>query len=211
MAISSIKCIFVFDKPEILQLMKNRFLIIIILLFTGLTASAQSSYKGFVEGGYGFLSGDKNGSVYQFSTAHGLLFRNCFIGAGLGLDYYSVYNPGYDPDYVIPTGDDGFGHFEHVRRFTGFAVPVFINIKALWDGKKISPDFDIKTGLTAGFALGLFGEVGTGCRIKLNEKSSVCVNAFYKLAHEPNNIVTDDSAYMEGTFSIIGLKVLFGF
>ncbi len=191
--------------------MKNRVLPIIILLFAGLTASAQRSYKGFVEGGYGYLSGDKTGSVYQLSTSHGMLFHRIFLGAGLGLDYYSVSNPGYNPDYVLPDGHDGFGHFEHVRRFNGAAVPVFFNIKTLWDGKNVSPIIDLKTGLTIGFALGLFGEIGTGCRIKLEDKSEVSVNAFYKLAYEPNSIVTDDSTYTEGSFSIFGLKMIFGF
>ena len=97
----------------------------LILLFAGSAVSAQTRYRGFAEAGWGFLAGDKAGSVYQVGTSHGVLFGNFFLGAGLGLDYYAVNNPGYDPDYALPEGHDGFGHFEHVRQFTGLAVPVF--------------------------------------------------------------------------------------
>ena len=78
-------------------------------------ASAQNGYRAFAEAGYGALTGDKAGSVYQASTSYGILRGNIFIGAGIGCDYYSVTNPGYDPDYKLPEHSDGFGHFNHIK------------------------------------------------------------------------------------------------
>ena len=50
-------------------------------------ASAQNGYRAFAEAGYGALTGDKAGSVYQASTSHGILRDNVFIGAGAGCRY----------------------------------------------------------------------------------------------------------------------------
>ena len=187
------------------------FTITLALPFACFSISAQTRYRGFAELGYGALIGGKSGGEYQVSTSHGVLLNHLFIGGGLGVDYYSVNNPGYDPHSALPEHHDGFGYFDHINRFTGVAVPVFLNVKGLWDENKVSPDFDLKTGVTAGFATGLFGEVGAGCRIRLKEKPSIHVNAFYKYAFEPNGIVTDDSDYMEGSFSNIGLKMAIEF
>lgn len=66
----------------------------LILLFAGPAVSAQTRYRGFAEAGCGFLAGNKTESVYQVGTSHGVLFGSFFLGAGLGLDYYAVNNPG---------------------------------------------------------------------------------------------------------------------
>jgi len=187
---------------------------VFIALFTTLAAivaSAQNSYRAFVEAGYGALTGDKAGSVYQAHTSHGILMGNVFIGAGIGCDYYSVTNPGYDPDYKLPEHYDGFGHFNHIKKFTGVAIPVFLNIKSFFAARKASPCFDLKAGASAGYATGLFGEAGAGCRYSLGGKAALLVSAFFKYAFEPGSMVTDDSDYMEGAFPNIGLKLAFEF
>ena len=48
-------------------------------------------------------------------------------------------------------------------------------------------------------------------RFRFSDKSGLFVNAFYKLANEPENMVTDDSDQMEGEFSMIGMKMTFAF
>lgn len=188
--------------------------IVFVTLFTTLAAivaSAQNSYRAFVEAGYGALTGDKAGSVYQAHTSHGILRGNVFIGVGIGCDYYSVTNPGYDPDYKLPEHSDGFGHFNHIKKFTGVAIPVFLNIKSFFAARKASPCFDLKAGASAGYATGLFGEAGAGCRYSLGRRSALLVSAFFRYVYEPGNLVTDDSDYMEGAFPIIGLKLAFEF
>ena len=186
---------------------KRNSILVIILFFSCVLSVAQTKYRGFAEVGYGAFVGGKSGSEYQASTSHGVLLNHVFIGGGLGVDYYSVNNKGYDPDHVLPEGYDGFGYFGHIKRFTGVSVPVFLNVKGLWEDGKVSPNIDFKTGITAGFAAGLFGEIGAGCRIRLKERRAILLNVFYKYAFEPGGLVTDDSDYMEGAFSNIGLKM----
>lgn len=181
------------------------------LSLTGYLASAQTKYKGFLESGYGAFIGEKSGSEWQVGTSHGLLFNHLYIGAGLGFSFYSVNNPDYDPDCVLPKGHDGMGVFTGMKRFSGVSVPVFINVKGLWENRKISPAFDLKGGVTAGFVTGILGEAGAGCRFGLSSKTAFLLNAFYKYAYEPNNMVTDDSRYTQGAFSCIGLKLTFEF
>lgn len=184
--------------------------IVFVTLFTTLAAivaSAQNGYRAFAEAGYGALTGNKDGSVYQASTSHGILRGNVFIGVGIGCDYYGVTNPGYDPDYKLPEHFDGFGHFNHIKKFTGVAIPVFLNIKSFFAARKASPCFDLKAGASAGYATGLFGEAGAGCRYSPGGRTALLVSAFIKYTFEPGNIVTDDSDYMEGAFLNIGLKL----
>ena len=97
------------------------------LSLTGYLASAQTKYRGFIESGYGAFIGEKSGSEWQVGTSHGLLFNHLFIGAGLGFSFYSVNNPDYDPDCVLPKGHDGMGVFTGIKRFSGVSVPVFLN------------------------------------------------------------------------------------
>lgn len=184
--------------------------IVFVTLFTTLAAivaSAQNGYRAFAEAGYGALTGNKDGSVYQASTSHGILRGNVFIGVGIGCDYYGVTNPGYDPDYKLPEHFDGFGHFNHIKKFTGVAIPVFLNIKSFFAARKASPCFDLKAGASAGYATGLFGEAGAGCRYSPGGRTALLVSAFIKYTFEPGNMVTDDSDYMEGAFLNIGLKL----
>jgi len=184
---------------------------LVALSLMGLPVSAQTRGRGFVEAGYGAFTGDKSGSEYQLSASYGTFLNHFFIGGGVGCGYYNVNNLLYDPDYAFPDNYDGLGFFGHIKRFTGVSVPIFLNIKGLWENRRISPDLDLKAGVTAGFVTGLFGEAGAGCRLRLKEKSAILVNAFCKYAYEPGNLITDDSDYMEGLFVDIGFKVAFEF
>ena len=186
-------------------------LIMLTLSLTGYLGSAQTKYRGFLETGYGTFVEDKSGSEWQVETSHGLLFNHLFVGAGLGCSFYSVNNPDYDSDFVLPEGHDGIGIFTGMKKFTGVSVPVFLNVKGFLEKRKVSPTFDLKGGVTAGFVTGLFGEVGAGCRLEVLSKTAILLNGFYKYAYEPNNMVTDDSRYTQGTFSCLGMKVALEF
>ena len=193
---------------------RDKLFIILVTLTLSLTdypASAQTKCRSFIEAGYGTLIGDKSGSEWQVGTSYGWLFNHMFVGAGLGCSFHSVNNPDYDPDFVLPEGLDGIGVFNGVKRFSGVSVPFFLNVKGLWENNSVSPSFDLKGGLTAGFVTGLFGEAGAGCRFGLRSKTAILVNAFYKYAYEPNNMVTDDSRYTQGRFSCLGLKLALEF
>lgn len=194
----------------------NRYKLFIILVtltlsLTDYLASAQTKYRGFIETGYGTLIGDKSGSEWQVGTSHGWLLNHLFVGAGLGCSFYSVNNPNYDPDFVLPEGFGGMGVSNGVKTFFGVSVPIYLNVKGLWENKSVSPTFDLKGGVTAGFVTGLFGEAGAGCRFGLRSKTPILVNAFYKYAYEPNNMITDDSSLTKGNFSCLGLKLALEF
>ena len=188
--------------------MKRILLIILIACISAISANAQTkSYRGFVEGGYGAFVGSKTGSVLSLSTSHGKKFGPIFVGCGIGIEQAWVKNESYVEDYISDSGWDGW---IGVKTFKGINVPVFANVKGIWDNKKISPTFDLKAGLNLGLALGLMGEVGTGCRFDLG-KTDLAATVFVKGVHEPENLVTDDPKYMEGWFTSLGVKVAWEF
>ena len=193
------------------KIVKKQFLLSLFLILTVLSSSAQSKYRGFAEAGYGAFAGEKAGSGYMISTSHGVLFNHIFIGGGIGVGFEDIKNPDYDPDYVLPEGHDGMGYFGDVKRFTGVSVPLFLNVKGLWEKQRISPVLDFKAGTSLGFITGLFGEVGGGFRFSLHDRNAIMVDAFCKYAFEPSGMVTDDSDYMEGEFFNVGLKVAYEF
>ena len=188
--------------------MKRILLIILIACISAISANAQSkSYRGFVEGGYGAFVGSKTGSVLSLSTSHGKIFGPIFVGGGIGIEQAWVANESYIEDYVSIGLFDGW---RGVKTFKGINVPVFANIKGIWEDKKISPTFDLKAGLNLGLAFGLMGEVGTGCRFDLG-KTALATIVFVKGVHEPENLVTDDPKYVEGWFTSLGINVTWEF
>ena len=188
--------------------MKRILLIILIACISAISANAQTkSYRGFVEGGYGAFVGSKTGSVLSLSTSHGKMFGPIFVGGGIGIEQAWVANESYIEDYVSIGLFDGW---RGVKTFKGINVPVFANIKGLWEDKKISPTFDLKAGLNLGLAFGLMGEVGTGCRFDLG-KTALATIVFVKGVHEPENLVTDDPKYVEGWFTSLGINVTWEF
>ena len=188
--------------------MKRILLIILIACISAISANAQTkSYRGFVEGGYGAFVGSKTGRVLSLSTSHGKIFGPIFVGGGIGIEQAWVANESYIEDYVSIGLFDGW---RGVKTFKGINVPVFANIKGIWEDKKISPTFDLKAGLNLGLAFGLMGEVGTGCRFDLG-KTALATIVFVKGVHEPENLVTDDPKYVEGWFTSLGINVTWEF
>lgn len=188
--------------------MKNFLLITMIACITAMSSMAQAkSYRGFVEGGYGAFVGSKTGSVLSLSTSHGRIFGPIFVGGGIGIEQAWVKNESHIDGYVLLDGWDGW---RGVKTFKGINVPVFANVKGIWDNKKASPTFDLKAGLSLGMASWLFGEAGTGCRFDLG-KTALAATVFIKGVYEPENLVTDDPPYKDGWFTSIGLKVAWEF
>lgn len=145
----------------------KRILIAAIACITAVSSMAQTkSYRGFVEGGYGAFVGSKTGSVLSLSTSHGKMFGPVFVGGGIGIEQAWVKNESYIENYVSIGLFDGW---RGVKTFKGINVPVFANIKGIWENKKISPTFDVKAGFNLGMACGLLGEAGAGCRFDLGK------------------------------------------
>ena len=196
------------DKLNSYLSMKRILLIIFAACITIMSANAQTkSYRGFVEGGYGAFVGSKTGSVLSLSTSHGKMFGPIFVGGGIGIEQAWVKNESYVEGYISDSGWDGW---IGVKTFKGINVPVFANVKGIWDNKKTSPTFDLKAGLNLGMAFGLMGEVGTGCRFDLG-KTVLATTVFVKGVHEPENLVTDDPKYVEGWFTSLGINVTWEF
>ena len=188
--------------------MKRILLIILIACISAISANAQSkSYRGFVEGGYGAFVGSKTGSVLSLSTSHGKIFGPIFVGGGIGIEQAWVKNESYVEGYISDSAWDGW---IGVKTFKGINVPVFANVKGIWDNKKMSPTFDVKAGFNLGTAWGLMGEAGAGCRFDLG-KTALATTVFIKGVYEPNNLVTDDAKYVEGWFTSLGVKVAWEF
>ena len=188
--------------------MKRILLITMIACITAMSSIAQAkSYRGFVEGGYGAFVGSKTGSVLSLSTSQGKMFGPVFVGGGIGIEQAWVKNESYIEDYVSIGSFDGW---RGVKTFKGINVPVFANIKGIWEDKKISPTFDVKAGFNLGMAWGLMGEAGAGCRFDLG-KTALATTVFIKGVYEPDNLVTDDAKYVEGWFTSLGLKVAWEF
>ena len=188
--------------------MKRILLIIFAACITIMSANAQTkSYRGFVEGGYGAFVGSKTGSVLSLSTSHGKIFGPIFVGGGIAIEQAWVKNESYVEGYISDSGWDGW---IGVKTFKGINVPVFANVKGIWDNKKMSPTFDVKAGFNLGMAWGLMGEAGAGCRFGLG-KTALATTVFIKGVYEPDNLVTDDAKYVEGWFTSLGLKVAWEF
>ena len=188
--------------------MKRILLIILIACISAISANAQTkSYRGFVEGGYGAFVGSKTGSVLSLSTSHGKMFGPIFVGGGIGIEQAWVKNESYVEDYISDSGWDGW---IGVKTFKGINVPVFANVKGIWEDKKLSPTFDVKAGFNLGIAWGLMGEVGAGCRFDLGKKA-LAATAFIKGVYEEESLVSDDNKYVEDWFTSLGVKVAWEF
>ena len=188
--------------------MKKIIVIAILAFITAISTNAQTkSYRGFVEGGYGAFVGSKTGSVLSLSTSHGKMFGPIFVGGGIGIEQAWVKNESYIKDYVSIGFFDGW---RGVKTFKGINVPVFVNIKGIWEDKKISPTFDAKAGFNLGMAWGLMGEAGAGCRFDLG-KTALAATAFIKGVYEEESLVSDDNNYVEDWFTSLGVKVAWEF
>ncbi len=82
-------------------------------------------YKGFIDFGYIADLSDYDANKVEISTSHGYQFNNYFyLGGGVAADFYT------DADLI--------------------AVPIFVDFRANFINKKVTPFADIKTGYSVG-------------------------------------------------------------
>lgn len=111
-------------------------------------------YKGFVDAGYLFDTNDNSSSKLEVTTSHGYQFNNYFyLGGGTGVSYYG------DRDLI--------------------GVPVFLDFRANFINKKITPFADVKAGYTAGDIEGVYTTAAVGVRFSLKGKKAINLKLEY--------------------------------
>lgn len=116
--------------------------------------STLKGYKGFVD--FGFIGdiNDNDANKVEISTSHGYQFNNYFyVGGGLAASIYT------DLDLVT--------------------VPFFVDFRANFINKKITPFADIKTGYSVGDIEGLYVTTSVGVRFSLKSKKAINLKLEY--------------------------------
>lgn len=144
-------------------------------------------YKGFVDVGYIADLSDYNADKVEISTSHGYQFNNYFyVGGGVAVDFYT------DADLI--------------------AAPIFVDFRANFINKKITPFADIKTGYSVGDVEGVYVATGVGVRFSLKGKKALNLKLEYNYQqydyyYRGYYINFDDTLDLEG----LGFKVGFEF
>lgn len=144
-------------------------------------------YKGFIDFGYIADLSDYDANKVEISTSHGYQFNNYFyLGGGVAADFYT------DADLI--------------------AVPIFVDFRANFINKKVTPFADIKTGYSVGDVEGLYVSTGIGVRFSLKGKKALNLKLEYNYQqydyyYSGYYISYDDTADLEG----LGFKVGFEF
>lgn len=111
-------------------------------------------YKGFVDFGYIADLSDYDANKIEISTSHGYQFNNYFyLGGGVAADFYT------DADLI--------------------AVPIFVDFRANFINKKVTPFADIKTGYSVGDVEGAYVSTGIGVRFSLKGKKAINLKLEY--------------------------------
>lgn len=147
--------------------MKKTFIFILVSFITSLSV-AQSSYRGFVNTGYSFGSGEYGFNQWHVNTVHGVdLFQNSlFIGGGIG--------------FGISTESD---------RYKTYSLPVFADVRYTLCNLKVNPYIDMKIGYSELFdeekdgggdnSGGLYISPSVGVSLPLARKTSIHVGIGY--------------------------------
>jgi hypothetical protein len=148
-------------------------------------------YKGFIDFGYIVDLSDYDANKVEISTSHGYQFNNYFyLGGGVAADFYT------DADLI--------------------AVPIFVDFRANFINKKVTPFADIKTGYSVGDVEGAYVSTGIGVRFSLKGKKAINLKLEYNYQQHNdhgdysynNNYYSYDYDYdLEG----LGFKVGFEF
>lgn len=143
-------------------------------------------YKGFIESGYSF--GDEE--RFEFNTSHGYQFNNyLFLGGGVGLHYYPNGISSYDECTL---------------------VPIFVNFRANFINKKITPFADVKSGYSVGDFEGFYASAGIGARFTLARKMALSIMVSYSY-QEYEDYYYDYYDYETYYTDGIGVKIGFEF
>ncbi|WP_195662611.1 DUF481 domain-containing protein [Bacteroides congonensis] len=148
-------------------------------------------YKGFVDFGYIADLSDYDANKVEISTSHGYQFNNYFyLGGGVAADFYT------DADLI--------------------AVPIFVDFRANFINKKVTPFANIKTGYSVGDVEGAYVSTGIGVRFSLKGKKAINLKLEYNYQQHNdhgdysynNNYYSYDYDYdLEG----LGFKIGFEF
>ena len=148
-------------------------------------------YKGFVDFGYIADLSDYDANKVEISTSHGYQFNNyVYLGGGVAADFYT------DADLI--------------------AVPIFVDFRANFINKKVTPFADIKTGYSVGDVEGAYVSTGIGVRFSLKGKKAINLKLEYNYQQHNdhgdysynNNYYSYDYDYdLEG----LGFKIGFEF
>lgn len=144
-------------------------------------------YKGFVDVGYIADLSDYNADKVEVSTSHGYQFNNYFyVGGGVAVDFYT------DADLI--------------------AAPIFVDFRANFINKRITPFADIKTGYSVGDVEGVYVATGIGVRFSLKGKKALNLKLEYNYQqydyyYRGYYMNFDDTLDLEG----LGFKVGFEF
>lgn len=141
--------------------MKKQLLSIIALALAALSGNAiEPGYRGFVDYGFLYGTGDFDGSTMnEISTTHGYqILPQLFVGGGVGVHLYKF-------------GDSDGIHYN---------LPVFADIR--WDilQSKFTPFIDMRGGYSvAGEFTGAYINPSIGCRMGIGDKFGLNLGVGY--------------------------------
>ena len=147
------------------------------------TQSTLKGYKGFVDFGYVVDVSGHHASKIELSTSHGYQFNNYFfLGGGVAVSHFTDAN--------LTT------------------VPFFINFRANFINRPITPFMELRTGYSAGDIEGLYSTLGAGVRFALRNKMALNLKLEYNLQeYDIPDYYWDSSYDLHG----IGIKIGFEF
>ena len=150
----------------------KKILLLIAVLASVLTASAQEQskgYRGFAELGYGIGVGDYDFGRFSIETSHGYQFNHyIFLGAGVGFQFSSKYET---PDMDIALD----------KRDSKVDIPIFANFRANFLKKRFSPFVDLKGGAYVNNGGGAYVNASAGLRIATTARQAVNISVGYAL------------------------------
>lgn len=151
--------------------------------------SLLRGYKGFVDAGYIADVSDHSAYKFQALTSHGFQFNNyLYLGGGLGLDYYIDYE---------------------------FSIPVFVDFRANFINRKITPFADLKVGYAVGDEIeGVFCFTSVGARFNVGGKKAINVALalnYQEVELGYYSFGRYTTSYYYATEELIGLGVKVGF
>lgn len=152
----------------------KRFLIMVAMACTMLTvANAQNisgnCYRGFVDAGYTFGTGNYNFGRFEVNTSHGFQINPyIYVGGGVGFHFMSSYKTA-NMDIPLDTRDSKVD------------VPVFANIRGNFSKGKLAPFADLRGGLFVTNNGGLYVNGSIGLRIATNKKQAFNVSVGFSI------------------------------
>lgn len=137
----------------------------------------SKGYRGFVDVGYTFATGDWGLYRYGFSTSHG--YQVCpyfFAGVGAGMYVYQRYNSNnnwHNSVHTVGQGDP-------------MSIPIFAHLRSEFVDSWITPYVDAKVGYSIFDKAGFYSTISAGARVALKisgRKVAFSLGAGYDMQH----------------------------